>query len=146
MWIPASATKGYLSNVLAMPSDVAALPRISGSETFSCAPMNTRRFTRPLFKVPNEEEAFSLWLFRSVPPSDAAALSSLMASNRALLTKMTAVGGKRYGPYSGILSPAEWQDHFGPDVWRRLSAAKRKYDPNYALSPEPAMFGVKRSG
>jgi len=62
------------------------------------------------------------------------------ASNRELFAKMTAIGGKRYSPYSGVVSPAEWQEHFGLDTWRRLSAAKKKYDPNNVLTPGPNMF------
>jgi FAD/FMN-containing dehydrogenase len=143
MWIPVSATRDYLANILTMPPDVAALPRLAGSEAFGCYPINTGRFTRPLFKVPGEDQAFAMWLFRSVPPGDPMALSALMTSNRELLAKMTAVGGKRYGPYSMVLSPAEWAEHFGPDVWRRLSAAKKTYDPNAVLSPEPAMFAAR---
>jgi hypothetical protein len=107
---------------------------------FSFWPLNTRRFTRPLLKVPNENQMFSLWLFRSAPVGDQAALSALLASNRELLAKMTAVGGKRYGPYSMVISPAEWEAHFGSDVWRRLSEAKKKFDSNHVLSPEPAML------
>jgi hypothetical protein len=109
-------------------------------ETFGCHPLNTRHFTCPLFKVPTEEQAFSVWLFRSVDPGDEAGLSAVLASNRELLAKMTAVGGKRNVPNSMVLSREEWQAHFGADVWRRLLAAKEKYDPNFVLSPEPAMF------
>lgn len=58
-----------------------------------------------------ESELFALWLFRSVKAGDDAALSALLASNRDLLSKMTAVGGKRYAPYSMVISPAEWQTH-----------------------------------
>lgn len=141
MWIPASATREYLGNILSLSPDAAALPRFGGVESFGCYPLNTRRFTRPLFKAPSEEQAYAFWLFRSVKPGDQAALSALLASNRELLAKMTAAGGKRYGPYSMVISPTEWQAHFGPDVWRRLVAAKAKYDPNRVLSPEPAMFG-----
>jgi FAD/FMN-containing dehydrogenase len=140
MWIPASAARDFIQHILAMSPQTAALPRQGGAESFSCYPLDTRRFTRPLFKVPSEPQAFALWLFRSVPAGDPAALSALLASNRELLARMTAVGGKRYGPYSMVLSPAEWAEHFGPDVWRRLGAAKRAYDPNSVLSPEPAMF------
>jgi cytokinin dehydrogenase len=57
------------------------------------------------------------------------------------LAKMTAVGGKRYAPYSMVISRAEWQAHYGPEVWRRLVTAKAKYDPNRVLSPNPAIFG-----
>jgi FAD/FMN-containing dehydrogenase len=143
MWIPASATKAYLENILSLTPEAAALASFQGVENFGCYPLNTRRFTRPLFKVPSEEQAFSLWLFRSVKPDDPAALSALLASNRDLLAKMTAVGGKRYAPYSMVISPAEWQDHYGPEVWPRLVAAKAKYDPNRVLSPHPAIFGEK---
>jgi cytokinin dehydrogenase len=141
MWIPASATKAYLENILSLTPEAAALASFEGVENFGCYPLNTRRFTRPLFKVPSEEQAFSLWLFRSVKPDDPAALSALLASNRDLLAKMTAVGGKRYAPYSMVISPAEWQDHYGPEVWPRFVAAKAKYDPNRVLSPHPAIFG-----
>ncbi len=137
MYISASATKDYLSNILSLSPEAAALSQ------FGFYPLNTRRFTRPLFKVPSEEQAFSLALFRSVKPGDEAALSALLASNRELLAKMTAVGGKRYAPYSMVISPAEWQAHYGPEVWPRLVAAKAKYDPNRVLSPHPAIFGEK---
>ncbi|HKA52971.1 MAG TPA: FAD-binding protein [Candidatus Binatia bacterium] len=141
MWIPASATKDYLAHIFALSPEKARLPQTNGVETFSCFPLNTRRFTCPLFKVPTEEQAFSVSLFRSVDPGYDAALSAVLASNRALLAKMTEVGGKRYTPNSMVLSQEEWQVHFGSDVWQRLSKAKQKYDPNSVLSPEPAMFG-----
>jgi hypothetical protein len=117
MWIPASATRGYLDNILSLTPEAAALVPFQGVEQFGCYPLNTRRFTRPLFKVPSEEQAFAFWLFRSVKAGDEAALSALLASNRELLAKMTAVGGKRYAPYSMVISPAEWQAHYGPEVW-----------------------------
>jgi cytokinin dehydrogenase len=143
MWIPASATRAYLDNILSLCPEALALVRFQGVEQFGCYPLNSRRFKRPLFKVPSEEQAFAVWLFRSAKPGDEAALSALLASNRDLLAKMTAVGGKRYAPYSMVISPAEWQAHYGPEVWPRLVAAKAKYDPNRVLSPHPAMFGEK---
>jgi cytokinin dehydrogenase len=143
MWIPASATRKYLENILSLTPEALALTPSQGVQGFGCYPLNTRRFTRPLFKVPSEEQAFAVWLFRSVKPDDEAALSALLASNRELLAKMTAVGGKRYAPYSMVISPAEWQAHYGPEVWPRLVAAKAKYDPNRVLSPHPAIFGEK---
>ena len=141
MWIPASVTKQYLSNILALPPDVAGFPRVSESERFPCYPLNTRRFTRPLFKVPDEDQAFAVWLLTSAPVGDPAALSAMMASNRELLAKMIAVGGKRYSPYAGVvMSPEQWEVHFGPDTWRRLSEAKKRFDPNNVLTPGAEMF------
>jgi hypothetical protein len=141
MWIPASATRKYLENILSLTPEALALTPFQGLQQFGCYPLNTRCFKRPLFKVPNEEQVFALWLFRSVKPGDEAALSAVLDSNRDLLAKMTAVGGKRYAPYSMVISPAEWQAHYGPEVWRRLVTAKAKYDPNRVLSPHPAIFG-----
>src|SRR5437870_13238787 len=34
-----------------------SLVRFQGVEQFGCYPLNTRRFTRPLFKVPSEERS-----------------------------------------------------------------------------------------
>ncbi len=131
MWMPASTTRDYLSYLF---SKVVSFNRLSAY------PMNTSRFTRPLFRVPDEKQAFAVWLFHASPRGNPEARSKVMASNRDLLAKMTALGGKRYAPYTGVMSPADWQEHFGPEVWRRLSAAKKKYDPNNVLTPGPNMF------
>jgi len=115
--------------------------RVAESETFSFYPLNTRRFTRPMFKVPDEDQVFGIWLRRSAPIGDREALPAIMASNRELLAKMIAVGGKRYSPYAGeVMSPEQWAVHFGPDMWRRLSEAKKKFDSNNVLTPGAEMF------
>ena len=136
-----TVTKEYLADILALPPELAGLPRVAESETFSFYPLNTRRFTRPMFKVPEEDQVFAIWLRRSAPMGDRKALSAIMASNRELLAKMIAVGGKRYSPYAGeVMSPEQWAVHFGPDVWRRLSEAKKRFDPNNVLTPGAEMF------
>ena len=134
VWIPASATKDYVAQILSMSSDVA------GADSFSFWPLNARRFTRPLFKVPDEEIFFSIWMIRSVAPNDPTALSAMLASNHSLLQQMTVVGGKDYRQYGMVISQAEWVEHFGPDVWRRFSDAKKKFDPNKVLTPGPEIF------
>jgi hypothetical protein len=134
VWIPASATKDYVARILPMSSDVA------GADSFSFWPLNARRFTRPLFKVPDEEVFFSIWMIRSVAPNDPTALSAMLASNHSLLQQMTVVGGKDYRQYGMVISQAEWVEHFGPDVWRRFSDAKKKFDPNKVLTPGPEIF------
>jgi FAD/FMN-containing dehydrogenase len=143
-WIPASATMAYLGHVTALTPEQAGFPEAGGIETVSFYPMNSRRFTRPLFKVPAEDQFFTFWLFRTAPAGNDSALAAMIASNRDLLARMTAAGGKRYTPYGMILSRAEWQQHYGPQLWRRFSEAKRRYDPNHVLSPEPDIFGATR--
>lgn len=139
-FIPASVVKEFVSTILAMSPEQAALPRAGGTERFPVYAVNTVRFSRPMLRLPREKEAFMVWLFRGVPAIDAPALARLQQSNRELLARMTTLGGKRYSPYSGMMSSREWAAHFGPDVWQRLSAAKKKYDSNNVLSPGPGMF------
>jgi cytokinin dehydrogenase len=133
MWIPVSATREFAASFLALPPERAKL------SIFSFWPVNTRRFTKPLFKVPAEDVAFTMWLRWRVAPGDQA-LSALLESNQALLARMTAVGGKRYPPYSMIIPRSEWAEHFGPDVWHRFTAAKQRFDPNGALTPGAKIF------
>jgi cytokinin dehydrogenase len=141
-WIPASATREYLGHVMALTPEQLGMQQASGLETLSFYPMNSRSFTRPLFKVPAEDQFFTFWLFRSAPAGNDAALAAMIASNRDLLAKATAAGGKRYAPYGMVLSRAEWQEHYGPQLWQRFSEAKRTYDPKHVLSPEPDIFGA----
>jgi cytokinin dehydrogenase len=141
-WIPASATREYLGHVTALSPEQLGFAQADGIETSGFYPMNSRRFTRPLFKVPAEDQFFTFWIFRSAPAGNDVALAAMIASNRDLLARMTAAGGKRYIPYGMILSRAEWQEHYGPQLWQRFSQAKRKYDPKQVLSPEPDIFGA----
>lgn len=141
-FVPASAAKEFVSTVMALSPEQARLPRIGGAEFFSVYVLNADRFTHPMLRLPQEEQVFVVWVFRSVPANDAPALARLQQSNRELLARMTALGGRRYSPYSGVMSTGEWAAHFGPDLWRRLSAAKTKYDSNNVLSPGPAMFAA----
>jgi FAD/FMN-containing dehydrogenase len=99
------------------------------------------RHVSPDTRMPDEKQAFAIWLFHASPRANPEVRSAITASNRDLLEKMTALGGKRYAPYAGVMSPTAWQEHFGPEIWRRLSAAKKKFDPNNVLTPGPNMFG-----
>lgn len=136
MCIPASATPSFVALILGTPR------HLSGMTRYVFWPVNTRRFIRPLLRVPDEPQAFAFWLFRAAPLGDERALSGILDSNRELLARMTAVGGTAYAPYTPVRTPAEWVEHFGPAVWKRFAAAKRKYDPKQVLSPYPAIFAA----
>src|SRR5712691_11165778 len=105
MWMPASTTRDYLSYLF---SKAVSFNRLTAQ------PMNTNRFTRPLFRVPEEKQAFAVNLFHASPRGNLEARAAITASNRDLLARMTALGGKRYAPYTGVMSPADCQDHFRP--------------------------------
>jgi cytokinin dehydrogenase len=133
VFVPASVTRDFAARVFGSAAETAALWRVD------FAPVVVPRFTRPLFKLPAEEVAFGLWLFRSVPAADTAGHAAALEADRAILDRMRAVGGKAYPPYVRYAA-ADWQAHFGPDDWRRLGAAKRQLDPKAVLTPGPGMF------
>ena len=131
MFLPASKAKEFAAKLLAAPEERAGLIGIF--------PLNLRRFRRPLFKLPAEDLAFSFW-FRPDTTADTEEHLKLLAINRRLVERMRLAGGKRYTPYGLFASAAEWQEHFGPEVWRRFSKAKMKYDPKHVLTPGPDIF------
>ena len=98
MRIPASVAKEFVSGILAMSPEALGVLSSSRGESISLYPMNTRRFSTPLFKVPSEEQAFAVWLTRNVALGDEKALGAMLAGNHQLLEKMTAVGGKPFSP------------------------------------------------
>ncbi|HEY2930258.1 MAG TPA: FAD-binding protein [Acidobacteriota bacterium] len=136
MFVPASAAEKFTREILSTPA------LVDGRWRFDFAPLNTRLFGRPLFKLPDEEIIFSLWLFRSTPVSDMITHTARLESNRVLLEKMRRVGGKAYPPYTPYTTSAEWEKHYGPAVWQRLSEAKKKFDPANILTPGPGMFST----
>ena len=76
----------------------------------------------------------------------------MSTSNRDLLEKMTAVGGKRYSPYSSILSFEEWTTHFGTDVWKRFAGGQAEVRSEHSAvahrrrySPDAERYGAPRA-
>ena len=64
----------------------------------------------------------------------------MLAANRRLLRQCLEVGGKVYPPFAPALTKNEWQTHYGTETWRRLEAAKKRFDPNNVLTPGPGLF------
>ena len=134
MFVPESAAQNFIESILATPSDLAL------AFYFEVWPLNTRRFTRPLFRMPKDDFALVVWIIDQA--YNAAEMSAMLATHRSLYERMRAIGGKRYGGFGAVpFSQADWKDHFGPDVWGRLSEAKRRFDPNQVLTPGPGIFG-----
>src|SRR5262249_14963200 len=107
---------------------------------FEVWPLITRRFTRPLFRIAEEDFAFGIWIIDVA--QTAAEVSAMLATHRSLYERMRAVGGRRYAGFGAVpFSQADWRDHFGPDVWQRLSETKKKFDPKHVLTPGPGIFG-----
>ena len=142
-FIPGPGAKDLTTKILLEMSK-----SVYGPTSFTFPVHNLARFHHPLFKVPTGEVAFSLWLFpRTVPAGDASAHAALMAETRRLFETMRAMGGKCYIAHSSVpFPPTGWEDHFGPDTWKRLAAAKNRFDPNHVLTPGPGIFAPPSRG
>ncbi len=143
MFVPGSVARDLSAEIM-----VALSKSAFGPTGFSFSPLNLARFHHPLFKLPTGEVAFSLWLFpRTVPAGEASDYAAMTAETRGLFERMSSMGGKCYIAHSSIrLSPTGWEDHFGPEAWRRLVDAKRRFDPNQVLTPGPGIFAPPSPG
>jgi cytokinin dehydrogenase len=132
LFLPSSVVDSFVSDVLAelAPQNV--------QWPILLYPFWTRRSTRPMLQLPDEPVVFLLALLRTAPPAPAV-VEAMLAANRALYDRARDVGGTQY-PIGAIpLERADWVDHFS-DQWRKLVAAKRRYDPNRILTPGQGIF------
>jgi cytokinin dehydrogenase len=132
LFLPASVVDGFVS---------AALTELAPQNVqwpILLYPFWSRRSTRPMLQLPDEPVVFLLALLRTAPP-DPAVVEAMLAANRALHERARDVGGTQY-PIGAIpFRRADWVEHFG-DQWRKLVAAKRRYDPNRILTPGQGIF------
>ena len=135
MFVPASASEDFVARILATPSETAGMTR------FSLYVLPTPKFTRAMLMLPREDLALSLWLFRGVPIADESAYSEAVVTVRQLADKMREAGGKAYPPYAPFFSGSDWEGHYGPNQWSRLTAGKKAFDPGGVLTPGTGMFG-----
>lgn len=135
VFVPASRAESVVGDALTTltPADIGIGPIL-------LYPVRTDRFTRPLFRVPDEREAFLFSLLRTTVNSDPALLARQLASNRAIYDANVAAGGTWY-PIGAIAdySQTDWRQHYGP-LWPRVVCAKRAYDPDNVLTPGQRMF------
>jgi cytokinin dehydrogenase len=105
-------------------------------------PMRSSRFTRPLFRTPDEELGLGFDPLRALPPGTD--VEPVLAFNRRLYDRCRQLGGSQY-PISAVrLNGADWKAHYG-DQWHRLLAAKRRYDRGDVLASGPDILGRARS-
>lgn len=135
VFVPASRASSVVSAALATltPLDIGIGPIL-------LYPVDTRRFTRPMFRVPAEREGFLFTLLRTTAGADPALLRRQLDSNRALHDATVAAGGTWY-PIGAIAdhTQADWRRHYGP-LWNTVVANKRHYDPDGVLTPGQRMF------
>lgn len=135
LFVPASRASSVVGGALdtLTPVDIGIGPIL-------LYPVNTRRFTRPMFRAPAEREAFLFSLLRTTAGADPTLLASQLASNRVIHNANRAAGGTWY-PIGAIADygPGDWHRHYGT-WWPAVVAAKRHFDPDTVLTPGQRMF------
>ena len=134
VWLPARAGHELIRILLATPRATA------GVTSMLCRALPTGVFHRPLFRVPEEATMLAFWLRRAVVPGQGSSLEFQLDANARFLERALALGAKRYPPYGGAASPADWRKHYGENLYRQLGAAKRRYDPRNVLTPGVRIF------
>jgi FAD/FMN-containing dehydrogenase len=67
-------------------------------------------------------------------------LQGQLDANARILERALRLGAKRYAPYGGIVSSADWALHYGSVTYARFQAAKKRFDPHGVFTPGTGMF------
>ena len=136
--IPISTAPAYIAS---------ALPRLAAGGTPADSPFiqlyawKRSRFTRPMFRVPDETGILGLAVLQGA--SSPAILKQKIATNEQLYRENRALGGTLY-PFSALpLSRHDWQMHYGRH-WDTLTDAKDRYDPENVFASGPDLFSRPR--
>lgn len=140
VYVPASRAREIMAPLLASPSDSAGISAIE------CVAFNSKHFRRPLFRLPSERRVFSCWALRTAYADAAPALPRHLEANATFLERALNMGAVRYPPFGGMTTPPDWRAHYGESLYRRFTAAKRRYDPRGILTPGAGIFPRVNAG
>jgi FAD/FMN-containing dehydrogenase len=138
VFLPESKIESYVGEVLPTlgPEDV-------GPTGFMLLFAQRRsKLTRPFFRVPDRGEwvyLFDILTASATPGPDPAFQSRILARNRTLFEKARARGGTRYPIGSLEFSRNDWRIQYGEE-WDELQRLKRRFDPDFILTPGPGIF------
>ena len=134
--VPGSAADGFIAGVLP------ALAPLAPGDRFwiLMIPLRRSRFTRPLFRTPDEEQILGFDILRT-SPTDPALIDRILAFNQELFERNRALGGTHYPIGTAQLSRHDWQRHYRPH-WGRLVSAKRRYDQDNVFASGPDILGM----
>jgi FAD/FMN-containing dehydrogenase len=101
-------------------------------------PLLTRAFRTPLVRLPEEDIVLVFNLIR-IPASNDAAAARMVAENRMLYDRIRESGGVQYPVGAFVMSPFDWEIHFGSGL-PKLREAKQRHDPGHLLAPGYNVF------
>jgi cytokinin dehydrogenase len=132
--MPLSAAPAFVGKALPLltPDDLGG---VQGIRVFF---WKRASFTRPLFRLPDEQLVCYTALLRS-PTSDSQELTRTLAGNRTLYENNRDIGGVLY-PFAAVeLTQEDWRRHYDAQ-WHDLARAKRRYDPDAVLTSGPQLY------
>jgi cytokinin dehydrogenase len=132
--MPVEATKRFITDLLASQEQSA------GIWFFEISTKVPSRHGQPLQKMPTSPLAYELRMQRRASTIGAPDHVAMLAANQRLAATALEQGGKVYPPFAPILTPAQWQQHYGLMIWQRFRAAKLRFDPNNVLNPSAGIF------
>lgn len=107
-------------------------------------PVKTHRFKRPFFRTPKEDVVFLLAILRNAIPPESRVVTQMLADNRRLFQQNRKLGGYHYPVNAISLTQKDWKQHFRP-FWGKLVSVKRRYDPDFLLTPGQGIFSSPNS-
>ena len=101
-------------------------------------PFRRSEVPSPYPVLPRSETCYLFSLLRTAIPGTAENVEHLVARNREIFERVRACGGTLY-PISAVpMTSWDWRLHFWP--WFDFLAAKRRYDPEFILTPGQDIF------
>jgi cytokinin dehydrogenase len=138
VFLPESAVESYIGEVIPTLS-----PEDVGQGGFMLLfPQRRDAFTRPMLRLPEGPWVylFDILTANARPGRDPAFAARMLARNRALFDKASAVGGTRYPIGSLRFDRADWRAHYG-ERYGVVERLKAEYDPSGILTP-----GIRTAG
>ncbi len=134
MFVPAHAAEAFVTEVLSQTTEADM-----GQGPILLYPFRASELTAPFLRTPADPHIFLFSLLRTAAPPTPENVASLVAKNRAIFDRLTAIGGKIYPVDAVPLSQADWRRHFSP-YWYLFADAKQRFDPDNVLTPGQGIF------
>ncbi len=134
MFVPGRCVEDFVREVLSQTTEADM-----GMGPILLYPFRNAAENTPFLRTPDDRHVFLFSLLRTAIPPTPENVASLVAKNRAIFERLTAIGGKLYPVDAVPLSPADWRRHFHP-YWERFAQAKRRFDPSRILTPGQNIF------
>ncbi len=134
IFVPGDKAEAFVREVLAGTPEADM-----GQGPILLYPFFSERVDAPFVRTPQTRKVFILSLLRTAVPPTPETSAALVAKNRAIFERLTAIGGKRYPIDSVPMSQADWRAHFGFS-WDEFAYAKQRFDPDNVLTPGQRIF------